>query len=555
MLDEDVAYVITLGTRFSQSETLCSDTMSHCSDRMEENMEQKNKKVIGIVGILVATLLVIGIAGAANARKIANVVKEKTSSPEEYYRYVEEKNRDAALKEMDTSYTSYRDTVTKQENQQQKVTCKIELGDTLKALASGYGIESVSIVTNGKSEESVLTNNTVLQINGKDAANINTYMDYSAQEGYIQIPELSSSYLSLSSTMQEAGGVIPSSNMYMMGADAGKYLPESKQLQTFMTTYTDIIMKNLDKVERSEETVTAGDVSAEYTKLVVSCDEAGMQKIAREVLEKLKDDQTVKDFIENIDQNAYTSFQEEITKSLEDIETVSENGDKLEMIVYVDEDAKIVGRTISLITGQGESAGFKMLQPSKDGKTGYLLQVSADGMDYLTLTGNMEEKSGKLSGDFSLSMDESLNPGDGSILSMTDLLKISISDLDQKALEKDGALKGCMELSSEQIAAVAGYKLRIDMDNTKDQFNNKIVVLVGSDEFATIQITSEEGEDPGVSRPEDGAKIYDLSNEIELSTYTSELDLINFLVDLKTNCGVDFTALLGNAFMGDLPMQ
>ena len=93
-------------------------------------MEQKNKKVIGIVGILVATLLVIGIAGAANARKIANVVKEKTSSPEEYYRYVEEKNRDAALKEMDTSYTSYRDTVTKQENQQQKLTCKVELGDT-----------------------------------------------------------------------------------------------------------------------------------------------------------------------------------------------------------------------------------------------------------------------------------------------------------------------------------------------------------------------------------------------------------------------------------------
>lgn len=506
-------------------------------------MEQKNKKVIGIVGILVATMLVIGIAGAANARKIANVVKEKTSSPEEYYRYVEEKNRDAALKEMDTSYTSYRDTVTKQQNQQQKVTCQIELGDTLKALASGYGIESASIVMNGKSEESVLTNHSVLQINGKDAANINTYIDYSAKEGYIQIPELSSSYLSLSSTLQEAGA-ISANNLNMMNGDASKYLPDSKQLQNFVTTYSDIIMKNLDKVERSEETLTAGDVSAEYTKLVVSCDEAGMQKITREVLEKLKDDQTVKEFIENIDQNAYTSFQKEITDSLKELETVSTGNGKLEMIVYVDENAKIVGRTLTVDSGDGENFGFKVHQPSKDGKTGYLLQFSADGMDYLTLTGNMEEKSGKLSGDFSLSMDESLNPGDGSILSMTDLVKISVSDLDQKALEKDGALKGSMELSSEQVAAIAGYKLRIDMDNTKDQVNNKIAVLVGSDEFATIQITSEEGEDPGVTPPEDGAKVYDLSNEIGLSTYTSEIDLIGFVTDLKTNCGVDLTSLL-----------
>lgn len=518
-------------------------------------MEQKNKKVIGIVGILVATLLIIGIAGAANARKIANTVKEKTSSPEEYYRYVEEKNRDAALKEMDTSYTSYRDMVTKQENQQQKVTYQIELGDTLKALASGYGIESASIVTTGKSEESVLTNHTALQLNGKDAANINIYMDYSAKEGYIQIPELSSSYLSLSSTLQEAGGLIPSGNLYMMSGDAGKYLPESKQLQTFITTYSDIIMKNLDKVERSEETVTAGDVSAEYTKLVVSCDEAGMQKISKEILEKLKDDQIVKEFIENIDQSAYTSFQESITDSLEELETVSTGNGKLEMIVYVDKDAKIIGRTVTVDDGNGESFGFKMLRSGKGDKSGYLLQISADGMDYMTLTGNMEEKSGKMSGDFSLSMDESLNPGDGSILSMTDLVKISVSDLDQKALEKDGVLKGSMELSSEQITALAGYKLRIEMDNAKDQFNNKIAVLAGSDEFATIQVTSEQGEDPGVSRPEEGANVYDLSNEIELATYTSEMDVIGFLADLKTNCGVDLTALLGNAFMSNLPAQ
>ena len=77
------------------------------------------------------------------------------------------------------------------------------------------------------------------------------------------------------------------------------------------------------------------------------------------------------------------------------------------------------------------------------------------------------------------------------------------------------------------------------------RFQQWQAVLAGSDEFATIQIISEEAEDPGVTRPEDGAVIYDMSNEVELATYVSELDLVTLLTDLKTNCGVDLTALLG----------
>lgn len=505
-------------------------------------MEQKNKKLIAIIGIIAACLVVFGVAGAMNARRIANTFKEKTSSPEEYYRYVEEKNRDASLKQMDTSYGNYRDAATKQK-ENQKITYEVALGDTLKALASGYGLESAKIETTSKMQDSVLTNHTLLQLNGKDAANMNTYLDYSSKEGYLQIPEVSSSYLDLTSTLQEAADSIPMSNLYLTGADLEKYFPETGKIDKLITTYSDIVLKNIKKVKRSQETIKAGEISQECTKLAVTCDGEDVKKISKEILEELKEDNVVKEIIENIDASAYETFQVEIADALESLETEEPDDSKFEMNVYVDGKAQIVGRTI-VLSVEGESFEIKALQPRKDNKSGYSLEIISDDISYFTVTGNMEEKSNKLSGDFSVSLDESLNPGDGSVLSMTDLIKISIQDIDQKAMEKDGSLKGSMELSSEQIPAVAGYKLRIDMDNGKDQFNDKVSVMVGSDMFVTIQIASGEAEDPGVSRPEEGATIYDMSNEVELSTYVSEVDLTTLVANLKENCGVDLTSLL-----------
>lgn len=513
-------------------------------------MEQKNKKLIAIIGIIAASLIVIGVAGAMNARRIANTFKEKTSSPEEYYRYVEEKNRDASLKQMDTSYGNYRKAATKQ-NGNQKITYQVELGDTLKALASGYGIESATFETTSKMQDSVVSNHSILKFNGKDAVNLNTYLDYSTKEGYIQIPEVSKSYLNLSSALQEAASSIPMSNLYLTGADLEKYLPETGKIDKLITTYSDIILKNIKKVERSQETIEVGGVSQECTKLAVTCDGEDVKKISKEVLEKMKEDEVLKEMIENIDANAYTSFQTEITEALTELEAEKADDSKLEMNVYVDEKAQIVGRTV-VLSADGESFEIEALQPHKDSKSGYSLEIVSDGVVYFSVIGNMEEKNSKLSGDFSVSMDESLNPGDGSVLSMKELIKISLKDIDQKAMEKDGSLKGSVELSSEQIPAVAGYKLRIDMDNNGvDQFNNKVAVLVGSDVFATIQITSGEAEDPGVTRPEDGATSYDMFNEVELATYMSEVDLMTLVSDLKEKCGVDLTSLL----LGAMPLQ
>ncbi len=506
------------------------------------------KKKFTIIGIIVAVLLVVGVAGAMNAKRLANLFKEKVSSPEEYYQYVEQENRDAALEEIDSAYDKMRENL-KWQDKTQQMTCQIELGDTLKALASSYGIESVGLVSNGKVAGNVVTGNAKLQINEKDAVSYNAYMDYSTGESYIQIPELTSSYLDMTSTFQEASAEASLENMYSIITNMDQYLPKTEQLNTLITTYSDIVFKNLKNVKRSEDTLKVGDISKKYTKLDVTCDGEDVITISKKVLEQLKDDKVVKELVENINSDGYEAFQNMITEALDSMEETGEDTSaddaKMEMSVYVDKEAKIVGRVIKF-TSDGESFEIKEVRPQDGAKFGYELAVSADDVTYVSVTGSGQEKNGKLSGDFSLSLDESLNPGNASVLSMTDLVKLSVKDLDQKALSKDGVVKGSLEISSEQIPAVAGYSLKIEMDGDKEQIKDKISVMVGSDEFATMNLTIEEGgEDPGVTKPAADAVTYDLSDELALSTYTSEIDLVTFLTDLKTNCGVDLTALIG----------
>lgn len=502
------------------------------------------RKKFTIIGIIVAVLLVVGVAGAMNAKRLANLVKEKTSSPAEYYQYVEQKNRDDVLEQVDVTYDTLRENMV-WKDRSQKMTCQVELGDTLKALAGSYGIESASLVSTGKVEGSVVTGNATLQLNEKDAVSYNAYMDYSTGESYIQIPELSGSYLDMTSTLQEASAETSMGDIYSIITNMDQYLPKTDQLNTLVTTYSDIIFKNLKNVKRSEDTLKAGDVSEKYTKLIVTCDGKDVMTICKEILETLKDDKVVKELVENINSDGYTEFQSKITDALSSLEETGEDAtddSKMEMTVYVDAEAKIVGRVIKL-TSAGESFEIKEVKPQDGAKFGYELAVSADGVTYVSLAGSGQEKGGKLSGDFTLSLDESLNPGNAAFLSMTDLVKISIKDLDQKALKKDGVLKGSMELSSEQIPAVAGYSLKLEADGSKDQIKDTISIMAGSDVFATITLTTGEGGDPGVTKPAADAVTYDMSDEVALTTYVSEIDLITFLEDLKTKCGVDLTAL------------
>lgn len=514
--------------------------------------EGKKTGKLMIIGIVIAVIAAAGVAGAMNAAKISNSIRRSFSSPAEYYQYVERKNRDTLLKYNEKSYSSAKKRLTAQE-QTQKITYSMELGDTLKALMGNNGLENMSLISQGKQDDTTMSSKLQLQLNGKDALSFNGYMDTATGETYFQFPELTASYLNLTNTMKEAEQETGLTSSLVMAKDMDQYLPSAADLTKLLTNYSEIAIKHMETVEMAKnETLSVGDMEQKSTRLDVNCDDVCCYEIGKEMLETMQDDTLIKELIEKAEPEAYKEFQKSVKEVLAELEKPESNegADKAQMLmqVYVNSQAQIIGRKITL-TAEGETFTIQQLIPREDSKFAYDLSVLVNEVRYLNLSGNGSIKNDSLSGDFSLSMDDSLNEDTSDvILSMEDLIQVSVKKLDWETLLQEGIVKGEFEIYTEQVPKLSGYKLYVKTDGTKDQRKDEFRIMVGSDQFAAITIQEEKGEDPGVVKPDANAVVYDFEDEMELSLYTSEIDMASFLTGLSADTGVDLTPVI-NYFM------
>lgn len=522
---------------------------------MEDNMNEMRKangrgKML-VLGMVIAVIAVAGVASAMNAAKISNSIRKTFSSPAEYYQYVEQKNRDTLLEYSEMIYSSIREDLTTQQDSR-KVTYTMELGDTLKALMGNNALETMSLISTGKQDGTVTTGKLQLQLNNQDALSCNVYLDSASAESYIQIPELTESYLDMTPTMQEAKEEIDLDKSLKAFTDFDKYLPEAADVTKLLTTYGDISMehvaeKHKDTVKKKNNTVvSAGDIDQKCTRLDVECDEECNYEISKKMLETMKDDDLIKQMIEKVDSSAYQKFQDRVEETLTELEDSTPENDQAEMQVqvFVDSEANIVGRNIRLKADE-ETYTIQQKLPRSGSDFAYDLSVTIDDVTYLNVNGSGSIEHGILSGDFSISLDDSLNEETyGAILSMKDLFRVSVKKLDLNTLRQKGILKGEFTLSSEQIPKLSGYTLRVKLDGTKDKRKNELSVMVRTDKFATLTIQEEKGEDPEVVKPDDSAVKYDFSDELELSLYVSEIDIQSFLTDLRARTSIDLTPFL-----------
>lgn len=516
------------------------------TDNRNEMGKAAGKGKILVIGLVIAVIGAAGVASAMNAAKISNGIRKAFSSPAEYYQYVEQKNRDTLLEYNEKIYTSARDNLTAWK-EGQKVIYTMELGDTLKALMGNNGMEKMSLTTLGRQNDTVTTGKMQLQLNDKDALSCNVYLDAASGESYIQMPELTKSYLDMTSTMQEANEELDANKSFATLMNPDEYLPEAADITGLMTDYSDIVIdhvakKHQDTVKKTDHAVvSAGDISQKSTRLDVNCDDECGYEIGKDVLETMKDDDLIKKMLEKVDASVYQDFQDSVEDTLAELEdSKPETGEgQMQMQVYVDAKANIIGRSIRL-KADGENFTIQQMCPRDGSDYAYDLSVTVDDVTYLEINGSGSVENGMLSGDFSLSLDDSLNEDtSGAILSMKDLLQVSVKKLDLNTLLQKGMIKGELTFSTDQVPKLSGYTLHIKMDGTKDKRKEELSVMVGSDRFAMLTIQEEKGEDPGVAKPDDSAVKYDFDDELQLSLYTSEIDLASFLTELRTNTSVD----------------
>lgn len=519
----------------------------------EESVEKPKKKgkgkmIAGIVAAIVA-VVAIGVGITAHAQ-IGNFVRKTFSSPEAYYQYVEKKNRDEEMETFREHYDSMLEE-SSAENVGQKVSYKLELGQSIKTLFAMTGtdlstLESVQLNVSGKKKGDVVTGQITGGINEKDVVSLNMYLDSVNKEGYVQIPEVSETYLELNNALNSeemSGALSDMTKMYSMGG----YFPKTEEIETMAETYTDLFIDEMDSVKKSGTELEAAGVKAAYTDLEVTCKGKKMANIVVDVMTTMKDDKTLKGIIERIDKEAYTEFNtglaEQIEEAKSSIDEVTDESLEAVMNVYVDGKGNIVGRMLTAKTEDSKELKITYIQPEDGSDVGMTISVEYDGVTYFTLSGKGTRKGGKLSGEYKVSMDDSLNPDTDTISTMKDFITIKVENLDEDTLEKDGVMNGTVTISTNAIAQISAYAIQLDAKGDKDKTTQTLSVMSGSDKLVSLIMTSEKGDVPEISKPAEGSSVCDVMDETALANYASEFNVETFLAGIKEKSGVDLSSI------------
>ncbi len=518
-------------------------TSSSSVNLEEPPKKDGKKKILGIVLAAVAAVAVL--IGVTSHAQIGNFVKKTFGSPESYYQYVETKSRDTGKK----VFVNYYDTVRKNammSEQSQSATYKLEVGQSLKTMLSMTGIDcskldNVEMAMTAKQADKAMDAKAKLLLNGTDLLSMNLHMNYDTKEYYMQIPELSDKYIDYTSMMQsdETG------DAFAALADMQKYLPETAVMDKIITTYTDLMIKQMDTVEKSKTTVEANGVKMDCTDLKVTCNGEKLYAMLEQLLTTMKDDLEIKKYVEGIDKEAYASFVEAMENTLKDIKEGKENflekGAEAVMNVYVDGEGTIIGRVLAM-TVDGSTLKITGVEPTSGSDFGYRFAVQVDDKEYFTILGKGTRKGGKTNGEYTISMDESANPAEDVITSTKDMINIKVTDLDEDAWEKDGYLNGTVTLSTQVIAPLASYELQMASQGNAESASSSISIVCAGDKMATLTVTAKEAtEEIGSMKPAEDAAKCDVNDPEAMEAYTQELKLDDLFAKIKEVSGIDLS--------------
>lgn len=538
--------------------------------------EEKPKKSRGFKIGLVAAVVAVLVVGTAAGAKVVNMIKKAAMSPAEYYQYVETNSRDNGEKLFLDYYGKLRESFVG-DSFARDIRMKIEASDSAKSLLSLAGIDisnvknlELNLLTGREGKE--YSNQIALRGNDNDLLTMKTYMDLGNKKAYYQIPELSKSYLDMSSVFEErdAGELdgtdgsdtdevaIPySSGMLMSMYDFDKFLIETDDLKDIYERYTNLLIKKAQNVKKSEGGCEAEGISQKADKYIVTMDDGELTALVKELAETLKDDKTLKRIIENIDKKAYEEYTSALESSLESMDEAS--GDELSAVmdVQIDSDDKIIGRkvTLSLKGDSGQKEVVIDMRCPKDGDNfGVVFAVETEEGEILNLHGKGTEKTGVIKGEFVLDTDGSLNQTGNALLSAGKLLIIKMEDYDLSKYA-EGKTSGTVIYSTEAAASLANYSLKIEGEGDMKESSAKVSILAGKEALVTMDVSMKSDVKMGKTAPSDSDKVYDINDSSDMVAYQKEMDIVMLMEDVQEKLGIDFSGLLGGLLTGGMSSE
>ena len=399
-------------------------------------------------------------------------------------------------------------------------------------------------------------------LNDTQICTIEYYLDPETQDIFMKIPELSDKYIKVNlkeaaeiqaKSLEEAtsdlsddlDSAVTASSDFMEGYSAGlnasvslfsdlsASMPEGSVLEELLNKYGTLIFDNVAEGERSQDTLTAGDVSADCTVYEGQITLENGVKMANAILSEAKTDKELEGILSNWAQllpdseDLYDQFIKAIDTgldSLKDVDT-SDTDSYLSTRIWVDGNGDIAGRELGIHEGDTDTPILTWKMPKADSDFGYLLSVTADDSSF-ELSGSGKIENDKLNGTYTFSQDSS------------PVVNIEVKDYDV-ASEKEGNLNGTYtitfaeDIANEDAAALQNFALIMDIASAKDTGSISLSVTSGGSTLGTLSITSGAGETVDIPDLSSITESYSAYDEDAMTAYAATMDFTEILSNLS----------------------
>ena len=387
-------------------------------------------------------------------------------------------------------------------------------------------LQSISLDSNISIKDGVEAIVSSVLLNDNKLCDFNVYMDLANMMEYIQIPELSDSYMKapVSSDSEENSEEAQQFlNTYMTTlSDLTSVLPDSKTLSTLLDRYGNIIIDSFEEGSSVEESVSVDGISEECTAYEGIISEKTAYTIVEKVLTTAKDDEEIKALFDqwsddaSNEENQYKDFQNLITDALDDMNRDDEGSTDNEAFsskVWVNGDGKIVGRQFGITDGTDTTPVFTWKAPS-EGEDSILAVNGTETVDINVE--NLETKpakAGYYNGTFNISF--------------------PAAETDSSDSEAGESTEDDTDTSATDMLAGFGAVIKLTSDADADTSTLDLTVTTSGAALATLSITGSYGE--GVEIPDFASldKTYDATDDEAMTEYLTEINWDTFLANVK----------------------
>lgn len=526
------------------------------------NEPKKGKKtgIFAALAVAAAALAAVVSVCVVNAAGINNFMKKTFSSPEKYFQYVMEKKVSENSKHIGAIYSdmvsrlNYYDTSYSGE-------LSIELGEDAKSMMNlvklamdmsdmdlgGIDVskfESLKVGTDMAIKDSIFSLGITTDVNKVSLISPNIVMDEEQGKVYLQIPELSNTYLGMDMEDYAVGYYDPDefAEIQNQSREIIEALPKQADVEKMTERYLDIVIKNISKVSIGDQkNLNVEGITQKCTELEITIDGRTMKNIMEAVIEEALEDQKLEKMLKKAavatGQDG-EDFYEDFVKSLKDrkamLKDMANADGEIEVRVYVDGRGNVIGVVMEI---EEENSSLSMLSAAKGKNTAYEISLVNRGEDVYTISGKGKTSKGLLTGEFSV--EAAGKP----------VADLGVSQLDVNML-KSGYLNGSVEIipSSELIDALAdeldvpvsaylkGFTVLLECKSSSKEFDWKITLNDNGDMLVSVDLAMKTGNGSKASIPDSDSVIM-IEDTYKLMNYVAEADL-DGLADSLDKTGV-----------------